>query len=247
MALLKVEGLKKYYPIYKGLFRGVGGWVKAVDGVSLEMGDNEVLGIVGESGSGKTTLGRCIVNLVRPTEGVISLNGPVQMIFQDPGGALNPRHTIGEALLEPLLYHKVVTNKKEAEDIILDWLDKIGFDGSILNRFPHEFSLGQKQRLAIVRALLMKPRLIVCDEPVSALDVSIQAQILNLFIDLKERLKMSLLFISHDLSVVRFLADRTLVMHQGRIVEEGVTESLFSHPQHSYTKRLLASCPGRRP
>lgn len=246
MTLLKIEGLKKYYPIYKGLFRGASGLVKAIDGVSLEMGDNEVLGIVGESGSGKTTLGRCIVNLIQPTEGIISLKGPVQMIFQDPGAALNPRHTIGEALSEPLLYHKIVMSKEQAEVIVLEWLEKIGFDSSILNRFPHEFSLGQKQRLAIARALLLKPRLIVCDEPVSALDVSVQAQILNLFLDLKEKLKMSLLFISHDLSVIRFLADRTLVMHQGRIVEEGETEAIFNHPEHPYTKRLLASCPGRR-
>lgn len=243
-SLLKVENLKKYYPVHKGLFRQVVDWVKAVDGVSFEMGDDEVVGIVGESGSGKTTLGRCIVNLIQPTSGLIELNQPVQMIFQDPGGALNPRHTVGEALREPLIYHKRVKNEKEADELVLEWLDKIGFDKGVLNRFPHEFSIGQKQRLAIARALVMHPRLLICDEPVSALDVSIQAQILNLFLDLKKALKMSLLFISHDLSVVRFLASRTLVMYQGKIVEEGPTERLFSHPQHPYTKKLLASRPG---
>lgn len=241
MSLLKVDQLKMYYPIYKGVFRRQVGWVKAVDGVSLEVDDNEVVGIVGESGSGKTTLGRCVVNLLRPTAGTISLAGPSQMIFQDPGGALNPRHTIGEALREPLLYHKQVGTPAEADPIVIDWLYKVGFDAGILNRFPHAFSLGQKQRLAMARALILKPKLLVCDEPVSALDVSIQAQILNLFLDLKESLQMSLLFISHDLAVVRFLANRTAVMYQGKIVEMGPTEELFSNPQHPYTKKLLAS------
>ena len=245
MSLLKVQNLKKYYPIYHGVFRRISGWVKAVDDVSFEMGSNEILGVVGESGSGKTTLGRCLVNLVKPTSGTIELSGAVQMIFQDPGGALNPRHTIGETLREPLLYHRLVSSPKEADLIAIDWLKKIGLDASIMRRFPHEFSLGQKQRLAIARSLLLKPKLLICDEPVSALDVSVQAQILNLFLDLHETLNMSLLFISHDLGVVRFLAKRTLVMYRGQVVESGLTEELFKNPRHPYTQRLLASSPGK--
>lgn len=244
--LLEVKNLKKEYPIYQGILRRQTGVVKAVDGVTFDVDHNQIVGIVGESGSGKTTLGRCVVGLIKPTSGELLLDRPVQMIFQDPGGALNPRHTLGDALREPLLYHGIAKSRAEADFAVIEVLYKIGFDASILNRFPHQFSLGQKQRLAIARSILLKPELIVCDEPVSALDVSVQSQILNLFLDLKDSLKMSLLFITHDLAVVRFIASKILVMQGGKIVEQGTREEIFENPQHPYTKRLLESCPARR-
>lgn len=243
--LLKVSHLNKSFPLYSGIFRGIAGYAHAVKDVSFEMGHNEIVGICGESGSGKTTLGRCIVGLIEASSGSIELNGPAQMIFQDPGGALNPRHTVGEALAEPLLYHDKVKSKAEADFQVIDILHKIGFEPGVLSRYPHEFSLGQKQRLAIARSLLMKPELIVCDEPVSALDVSVQSQILNLFLDLKDLYQMSLLFISHDLNVIRFMASRVLVMHRGEVVEQGDVNQIFENPQHDYTKKLLVSCPGK--
>lgn len=241
--LLKVRNLEVDYPLYKGVFRRQSGVFKAVKGVSFEVFENEIVGIVGESGSGKTTVGRCLTGLITPSKGTIEMERPAQMIFQDPGGALNPRQTIGEALIEPLLYHSLVKTKAEADFKVVEILRKIGFDPTILGRYPHEFSLGQKQRLAIARSLLLNPNLIVCDEPVSALDVSVQAQILNLFLDLKKVFKMSLLFISHDLGVIRFIASRVLVMQAGEIVEQGTVKEIFENPQHPYTKRLLESCP----
>lgn len=237
--ILVVEHLSKRFPIYSGFFRGISGWSQAVDDVSFEVNRNEVVGIVGESGSGKTTLGKMIAGLIAPTSGVIKQNVPPQMIFQDPGTAMNPRHTIGEALIEPLLYWKLEPSPEEAKKKALSLLEKMGFGDEVFVRYPHEFSLGQKQRLAVARSLLLNPELIICDEPVSALDVSVQAQILNLFSELKSAYATSLLFISHDLNVVRFIASRVLVMKEGKIVESGTVEEVFERPKHAYTEKLI--------
>lgn len=241
--VLEVSHLKKYYPLYEGVFRRVKGYVAGVDDVSFSLAQNEVLAIVGESGSGKTTLGKCLVDLLKPTSGTITSTGKRQMIFQDPGAALNPRQTVFDALIEPLLYHRVDEPYEKLREEVIQMSEQVGIEAGALSRFPHEFSLGQKQRLAIARSLLVKPQILVCDEPVSALDVSIQAQILNLFLDLKALFNMSFIFISHDLRVVRFLADRVLVMLQGKIVEEGSVKDVFENPQHNYTRKLIDTCP----
>jgi peptide/nickel transport system ATP-binding protein len=240
--ILKVEKLSKRYPIYQGILRTAKGGVDAVKEASFEVYPNEIVGIVGESGSGKTTLGKMIAGLVTPTSGSITVNKPPQMIFQDPGAAMNPRHTVGEALIEPLLYHKLAINRQEAEAKVVELLEKIGFDHSIFHRYPHEFSLGQKQRLATARSLLLGPELIICDEPVSALDVSVQAQILNLFLDLKNTYLNSYLFISHDLAVVKFIASRVIVMEKGVVVEQGDVKTIFEKPAHPYTQKLINGC-----
>ena len=231
--------------------------VKAVDGVSITVKRGEVLGLVGESGSGKSTLGRMAAGITVPTAGAIRLNGQpvmsagrspskittrIQTIFQDPFASLNGRMRIGDIIAEGPLAHRLVS-RAEAPDYVKRWLAAVGLDPTFANRFPHQFSGGQRQRIAIARALAMQPDVIVCDEPVASLDVSIQAQIINLLIRLRAELDLSLLFISHDLSVVRHLCDRVAIMYQGRIVEEGETSAIYANPQHDYTKRLLAAVP----
>ncbi|MBB3944567.1 peptide/nickel transport system ATP-binding protein [Rhizobium skierniewicense] len=231
--------------------------VKAVDGVSLTVKRGDVLGLVGESGSGKSTLGRMAAGITVPTSGVIRLNGQpvmsagrspskittrVQTIFQDPFASLNGRMRIGDIIAEGPLAHRLVS-RAEAPDYVRRWLAAVGLDPAFVNRFPHQFSGGQRQRIAIARALAMQPDVVVCDEPVASLDVSIQAQIINLLIRLRAELDLSLLFISHDLSVVRHLCDRVAILYQGRIVEEGETSAIYADPKHDYTKRLLAAVP----
>ncbi|MFN0065430.1 MAG: ATP-binding cassette domain-containing protein [Chlamydiales bacterium] len=258
-SLLKISNLKKYYPQQRGLFKRVTSYIKAVDDVSFCVQEKEIVGLVGESGSGKSTLGRAAIRLIEPTEGEISFLGEdlcklrgkrlrrmrqnVQMVFQDPLSSLNPRKTVLENIGEALLYHNKVDSREEQIFEVRKILKKIGIPDSALDRYPHQFSGGQQQRISIGRAIALEPKLIVCDEAVSALDLSVQAQILNLLYDLKEMLNLSYLFISHDLGVVRFLCDRILVMHRGKIVESGQTTELFENPQHPYTKTLLSSIP----
>lgn len=247
MTLLKVKNLKVHYPIHEGLLRRVAGYQAAVDDVSLELNENEILAIVGESGSGKTTLARTIAGLVKPSAGEIVFTGnpKIQMIFQDPAGALNPRQKIIDAFIEPLLYFNKTSSREEAiqkAHSVIEWL---GLEPKMLERYPHAFSLGQKQRLALGRALMIDPTLILCDEPVSALDVSVQAQILTLILKLKRSFKLSFLFITHDLTVVQAIADRVIVMHKGKIVESNETKSLFNDPKEAYTKKLLNAIPAK--
>ncbi|CAN5434820.1 ATP-binding cassette domain-containing protein [soil metagenome] len=255
MPLLSVENLRTSYT-------SRGQTTHAVDGVSLEVGENETVGLVGESGCGKSTLGKTIVRLLQPSAGAIRLNGEdisqlgegslrtvrrtVQMVFQDPFGSLNPRQRIGTILDTPLKVHGV-SDPAERRRRILEITGKISLPEEALQRYPHEFSGGQRQRIGIARALVLQPRLLVCDEPVSALDLSIQAQILNLLVDLKKDLGLAYLFISHDLSVVRYFADRVLVMYLGRIVESADYATLWRNPRHPYTRALLASIPSARP
>lgn len=247
MTLLKVKNLKVQYPIYEGLMRHIAGFQVAVDDVSFELRENEILGIVGESGSGKTTLARTIAGIEKQAAGEIIFSGNprVQMIFQDPAGALNPRQKILDAFIEPLLYFKMIDSAREAEEKAKNVMEWLGLDPRMLDRYPHSFSLGQKQRLALGRALMIDPTLILCDEPVSALDVSVQAQILTLILKLKRHFKLSFLFITHDLTVVRAIADRVMVMHKGKIVESNDTESLFNDPKADYTKKLLNAIPAK--
>jgi len=251
MALLSVSDLETH-------FRTPGGRLRAVDGVSLEVARGETVGLVGESGCGKSTLGKSIMRLVDPTAGRIAFDGTditvldqrrlkavrrsIQMIFQDPFASLNPRHTIGDILTAPLKVHGV-GGKAERKAIVEDILAKVGLPRNAVWRYPHEFSGGQRQRIGIARALILNPELVICDEPVSALDLSIQAQILNLLVDMKRQLGLSYLFISHDLSVVRYFADRVLVMYLGRIVESADNATLWSSPRHPYTRALIDAVP----
>lgn len=255
--LLEVKNLKKYYPIRRGIFARHAGDVKAVDGISFSIDQGEVVGLVGESGSGKSTAGRASIRLIDPTEGESTFLGQsltcasrlqlrklrqqVQMVFQDPLASLNPRKTILENVGEALLFHKLVSTREEQIEKVTAVLQKVGLSAAILNQYPHQFSGGQQQRISIGRALILCPKLLICDEITSALDLSVQAQVLNLLTDLKKSLKLSYLLISHDLSVIRHLCDRVLVMHQGKIVEEGRTEALFYKPKHPYTQKLLGS------
>lgn len=261
--LLTVRGLKKYFPILAGLFRKEVGCIKAVDGIDFTIKEGEVLGMVGESGSGKSTAARAAVRLIEPTAGEITFLGQelmnlsvsqlkkirtdIQMVFQDPYASLNPRKTIRESIGEALFYHNLVETKEEQTDRVAMVLQQIGLSPDVMERYPHEFSGGQQQRICIGRALALNPKLIVCDEAVSALDVSIQAQILNLLIELKETFRLSYLFISHDLSVIRHIADHTVVLYKGKMVESGPTEQLFLQPEHNYTKELLAAIPKMHP
>lgn len=261
--LLSVRNLKKYFPVVAGPLRREIGMVKAVDDISFYIESGEVLGLVGESGSGKSTAARAAIRLIEPTAGELFFQNTdlralkpealrcwrphVQMVFQNPYPSLNPRKTVGEAIGEGLLYHGFVSSVEEKEARIEEVLAQVGLSTAVINRYPHEFSGGQQQRICIGRAIAMKPKMLICDEPLSSLDVSIQAQILNLFMDLKEKLKLSYLFITHDLTVARYVCDRILVMHQGKIVEEGITEELFASPQHAYTKALLSAIPPQRP
>lgn len=257
--LLEVKNLKKHYPIRKGLFARSTDVVKAVDDVSLKLYPGETLGLVGESGCGKTTLGRCILRLIEPSEGEILfdnkniaqltkhemrlLRTQLQIVFQDPYSSLNPRLTVGQALIEPMHVHGLGKNYSERKAKVLDTLDKVGLLASHFDRYPHEFSGGQRQRICIARALVLSPKLIVCDESVSALDVSVQAQVLNLLSDLRDQFQLSYLFISHDLSVVKHFSDRLIVMNKGLIVEEGFPDDIYTNPKQEYTRNLIEAIP----
>lgn len=258
--LVEVRDLKMHFPVNSGImFQRPKVWIKAVDGVSFILREGETLGLVGESGSGKTTVGRCILRLYRPVSGQVFFDGldinsmnaktirqvrrRMQVIFQDPYSSLNPRMTAGSIIAEPLVIHKMINGKNKIQDRVMELADMVGFQTSMVNRFPHEFSSGQRQRIAIARALALEPDFIVADEPVSALDVSIQAQIINLMRDLQDRLKLTYLFIAHDLSVVRHISDRVAVMYLGRIVEIADKDELYGNPQHPYTKALLSAVP----
>lgn len=253
--VLEVKEMKKYFPVREGFFSKTQTYVKAVDGISFDIKAGETFGLVGESGCGKTTAGRTIIRLYEPTEGKIKFRNQVmdhmnirelrkdmQMIFQDPYGCLNPRMTVAEILGEPLdIYH--VAKGQEKQDIIYASLEKVGLGKHFANRYPHEFSGGQRQRIGIARALMLKPKLIVCDEPISALDVSIQAQIVNMLQDLQSELGLTYLFIAHDLAMVRYISNRIGVMYLGKIVEIAEGHELYSNPVHPYTKALLSSIP----
>jgi oligopeptide transport system ATP-binding protein len=257
--LLEVKDLNKHFPIREGLLieRKVGE-VRAVDGVSFDIRSGETLGLVGESGSGKSTTGYCILQLLKPTSGSVKFEGTeltdlgredmrrmrreMQIVFQDPYSSLDPRMTVGDIVGEPLIVHGIGT-RAERSSRIRNLLDVVGFNPSFTNRYPHEFSGGQRQRIGIARALALSPKLIVCDEPVSALDVSIQAQILNLLKDLQRDFGLTYLFIAHDLAVVRSMSDRIAVMNRGQIVELGAAEEVYSNPKDDYTKALLSAVP----
>ncbi|MCX7877485.1 MAG: dipeptide ABC transporter ATP-binding protein [Ignavibacteria bacterium] len=256
--LLEVRNLKKYFPIKRGLFSKTVGYVKAVDDVSFTINRGETLGLVGESGCGKTTIGRTILRLIEPTEGEVIFEGKditkmdskelkkirkdMQIIFQDPYSSLNPRMTVGGMLKEILKYHEIAEGE-EAEKRVNDLLDKVGLSKLHARRYPHEFSGGQRQRIGIARALSVEPKFIVCDEPVSALDVSIQSQIINLLQDLQKDLGLTYLFISHDLSVVEHISDRVAVMYLGQIVEIADCDELYSDTKHPYSEALLSAVP----
>jgi len=260
--LLEIRGLKKYFPIKKGIFRRNAGWVQAVDGVALHIGKGETLGLVGESGCGKSTIGRCILRLLEPTEGEIFFEGKnistlesagmkrfrrkVQAIFQDPYSSLNPRMSVGHIVREPLLVQGL-HSEAERQERVEDLFRKVGLRPEYMSRYPHEFSGGQRQRIGIARSLALQPDLIICDEPVSALDVSIQAQVINLLDDLKQEFGLSYLFIAHDLSVVEHVSERIAVMYLGKIVEVAKDTELYSHPLHPYTQALLSAIPIPKP
>jgi oligopeptide transport system ATP-binding protein len=259
MSLVEVKDLKTYFPVRAGILQRPVDWVRAVDGVSFTIEEGETVGLVGESGCGKTTLGRTILRLIEPTAGQIlfenaditKLNGnglkpfrrKAQMIFQDPVGSLNPRMTVGNILAEPLRIHKLCANKNEERDRVAELLRAVGLDPAHAHRYPHEFSGGQRQRIGIARALAVQPKFIVCDEPVSALDVSVQAQIINLLQDLQEKFNLTYLFIAHDLAVIEHISDRVLVMYYGKIVEEATADEIYNNPQHPYTRALLSAVP----
>ena len=257
--LLSVRGLTKRFGIRGGLLRREVGQVHAVDGVTFDIAPGETLGLVGESGCGKSTTGRCIMRLIEPSDGEIWFEGEnvtatqgetlramrrkMQIIFQDPFASLNPRHTVGGIIGEAMVIHGLARNRREREDKVAHLLETVGLKPDQMRRFPHEFSGGQRQRIGIARALAVEPKLIVCDEPVSALDVSVQAQVINLLEDLLEKFDLTYLFIAHDLSVVEHISDRVAVMYLGRVVEVAPARALYDDPQHPYTEALLSAVP----
>ncbi|MCT4579880.1 MAG: ABC transporter ATP-binding protein [Flavobacteriales bacterium] len=257
--LVSVKHLKTYFPKEKSLIGKPKEWVKAVDDVSFDVYKGETLGLVGESGCGKTTLGRTLLKLIEPTSGEVIYDGKeisgytnrqmrklrneIQIIFQDPYSSLNPKVTVGEAIAEPLIVHQLYNNKKEVVAEVQSLLTKVGLKPEHYHRYPHEFSGGQRQRICIARSIALKPKLVICDESVSALDVSVQAEVLNLLNEIKEEYKLTYLFISHDLSVVKFMSDRIMVMNKGKIEEIGETETVYSSPSSEYTKKLIAAIP----
>lgn len=257
--ILKVENLKTYFPMGNRFWGKPTGFVKAVDDVSFEVYPGETLGLVGESGCGKTTLGRSILRLIEPTAGKVyfedeevgalsnarmrKLRKEMQIIFQDPYASLNPRMTVGEAIMEPMQVHGVLSNNKQRKERVVELLETVNLKGEYFYRYPHEFSGGQRQRICIARTLALNPRFIICDESVSALDVSVQAQVLNLLNELKAKYNFTYIFISHDLGVVKFISDRILVMNKGKIEEKGYPETLFENPQNDYTRKLIEAIP----
>jgi oligopeptide/dipeptide ABC transporter ATP-binding protein len=256
--LLEIKNLKKYFPLTGGFLLRTVGHVKAVDDVSFTIDENEVLGLVGESGCGKSTVGKSVLRLIEPTAGTVTfkqrnvltltttqlkeMRRSMQIIFQDPMSSLNPRMSVGNIIEEPLIIHRH-GNREQRRKKVNDLLDMVGLAANVVNRYPHEFSGGQCQRIGIARALALNPKLIIADEPVSALDVSIRAQIINLLIELKKEFGLSYLFISHDLGVVRYISNRIAVMYLGKIVESGTAEEVCDDPLHPYTKALLSAVP----
>jgi len=257
--LLEVRGLKKYFPIMRGVIRHKVGEFRAVDGVDLHIAAGETVGLVGESGCGKSTLGRTMLRLIEPTGGDVLFRGKsiigddkeslrklrrkMQIVFQDPYASLNPRMTTGDIIGEPLKIHEPSLTSRERKDRVMEALHVVGLDEYTVGRYPHEFSGGQRQRICIARALILHPDFVVCDEPVSALDVSIRSQVLNLMQNLKREFSLTYLFISHDLSVVKHISDRVAVMYLGRIVEVATREKLYSNPLHPYTRALMSAIP----
>jgi len=259
MPLVSVQNLRTWFPVFGGVFRHKTGEIKAVDDVSFDVEPGQTVGLVGESGSGKTTVGRTLIKLTPATSGRVLYGGrdilpmgesefrplrkDLQMIFQDPFGSLNPRMTVHAILSEPLEIHFPAMTKEDRRERVAELLRLVGLPADAMGRYPHEFSGGQRQRIGIARALAVKPKFIVCDEPVSALDVSVQAQIVNLLQDLQEQLGVAYLFIAHDLAVVKHMSDHVVVMHHGKIVESAPAAALYGDPQHDYTKKLLAAVP----
>jgi oligopeptide/dipeptide ABC transporter ATP-binding protein len=256
--ILEIRNLHKYFPVRAGFFKRVHAHIKAVQGINIDLLAGETLGLVGESGCGKSTLGRAILRLEEPTGGearfrghdilranpreLFSLRRELQMIFQDPYSSLNPRMTVGEIVREPLTIHRI-GSRQQRRDKVMHLLDLVGIRGEMVDRYPHEFSGGQRQRIGIARALALEPQMIVADEPVSALDVSVQAQVINLMVKLQRELGLTYIFVSHDLSVVEYISDRVAVMYLGRIVEQGTKNEVFSRPSMPYTRALMASSP----
>jgi peptide/nickel transport system ATP-binding protein len=261
MVLLSVKNLSIWFPTKTNLLGRSISFTKAVDDVSFDVIKGETLGLVGESGCGKTTLGRALLRLIEPTAGSIIYNGDdltkktvdeikhlrkdIQLVFQDPYSSLNPRLTIGSAISEPLKVHGQYESDKQRKEKVIDLLEKVNLDTKHYDRYPHEFSGGQRQRIVIARAMALNPSFIICDEPVSALDVSVQAQVLNLLNDIKKEFGFTTIFISHDLGVVRYISDRIMVMHKGKIVEQGAADEVYNHPKNEYTKNLIDSIPGK--